>query len=111
MLDGSDIGFMRSAAPSCLALDDELGEFAQGVGFAAKTRQGEQALGKQFVGGGACTLQPEQADIGGFARHCIFATGLAQCGGAAFHVQDVVNHLKGQAEVFAKYFKRSLFRL
>jgi len=94
-----------------LALDDIAGEIAQRVCVVAEARQCLEPVGKQRVRRCASALKTEQADVGRFARGGVFAAGFAQSGRAAFHVQNVVNHLESQAEMFAEYLKRCLLFL
>ena len=69
-----------------------------GGGFAEGSEGGEGEVGEAF-GFGSGFFEAEDGGVGGFVDGFVFAGGLAKGGGVGGDVEDVVNDLKGEAEV------------
>jgi hypothetical protein len=63
-----------------------------------QTVAGRQGLIAQFQGIGLGRVQPEQGRVGRLVAGDVGALALAQGGGVAFDVENVVLHLEGQAD-------------
>jgi hypothetical protein len=80
----------------------ELGELLQVVGAGAVEFQFFQGFGFEVGGDVAGDFEAMEGGVGGFVLGLVFAGGFAQGGGRFFDVENVVNDLKGPADIFAE---------
>src|SRR2546430_2726058 len=91
---------MRLKAILPLAANDEFRELGKARGAFAQRRQRLFGLRQQLVGARLRPREAEQAGVRGLVVRAVLARRLAECGGVAFLVEDVVDHLEREADTF-----------
>src|SRR6056297_3748097 len=89
-------------APSAGAMDDEIGQPAQGLGRLAEVIQRRRAGRVQLVAAPLRLLEPEQPGPGGLVVAGVGPCRLADHLRLALHVEDVVADLEGEAQALGE---------
>src|SRR5216117_1579431 len=82
------------------AQHDEIGKLGEPSGAALQVRQRGLRLFAQFLGEPSRACEPERRDVGRLVVRRVLAYGLAERRGRGLLVQNVVDHLKSEADAF-----------
>src|SRR5258708_39861060 len=79
-------------------MDDEVGDFREPLPARPEGRQRARGISQQLPGEALRGREAHEAGVGGLSLGLVLARGLAERGGVALLVEDVVDYLEGEAD-------------
>src|SRR5258708_31072498 len=81
-------------------MDDEVGDLREPLPARAERGLRFAGISAELLGEAPRGREAHEAGVGGLALGLVLARGLAERGGVALLVEDVVDYLKGEADAF-----------